>query len=73
MSEPRFLVDECLPFDVALALRERGIDVCDLFERRLRGLKDEEVWALAASWWAISPWYRPDVSVSVPGSSGAGL
>lgn len=48
MSTLLFLVDECLPADVTLALRGRGADVADLFERGLRGLRDEEVWALAA-------------------------
>ena len=49
MSEPAFLVDECLPLDVTLAIRQRGLDATDLVERGLRGLADGGVWALAAN------------------------
>lgn len=36
MSDPAFLIDECLPFEVTLAFRRRG-------------LKDDAVWTLAAT------------------------
>jgi hypothetical protein len=49
VSAPAFLVDECLPIDVTLAIRQHDLDVTDLFERGCRGLDDPEVWALAAS------------------------
>ncbi len=47
MSEPSFLVDECLPAEVTRAFRGRGLDVVDLVERGLRGISDDAVWALA--------------------------
>jgi predicted nuclease of predicted toxin-antitoxin system len=47
VSAPRFLIDECLPVDVTLAFRARGLDVVDIVERGVRGLCDEEVWTLA--------------------------
>jgi predicted nuclease of predicted toxin-antitoxin system len=49
VSAPSFLVDECLPADVTLAIRQQGLDVTDIFERGCRGLDDPAVWALAAS------------------------
>jgi predicted nuclease of predicted toxin-antitoxin system len=49
VSAATFLVDECLPIDVTLALRKRGFDASDLVERGSRGLDDHAVWALAAA------------------------
>jgi hypothetical protein len=49
VSAPAFLVDECLPVDVTLAIRQHGLDVTDTFERGRRGIDDGAVWALAAS------------------------
>lgn len=49
MSDPLFLVDECLPLEVTLAFRRRGLDAADIAERALRGLKDDAVWTLAAT------------------------
>ncbi len=49
MSAAAFLVDECLPIDVTVAFRQRGLDVADLVERGLRGLDDRAVWALGAA------------------------
>lgn len=49
MNAPAFFVDECLPADVTLAIRQHGLDVTDIFERGRRGIDDGAVWALAAS------------------------
>jgi len=49
VSTPTFLVDECLPVEVTYALRQRGFDTADLFDRALRGLDDAAVWTLAAT------------------------
>ncbi|MFL5277414.1 MAG: DUF5615 family PIN-like protein [Myxococcales bacterium] len=49
MTDPAFLVDECLPVEVTRAIRDRGLDAADIIERNLRGLADAAVWALAAA------------------------
>ena len=49
MTLPAFLVDECLPVEVTLALRQHGLDATDIVERALRGIDDLAVWGLAAA------------------------
>jgi hypothetical protein len=63
-AKPAVLVDECLPFDVTLAFRQRGFDVTDIFERGLRGLDDLGVWALSAGEKASSDLRRVNATSS---------
>jgi predicted nuclease of predicted toxin-antitoxin system len=44
----RFLVDENLPLDVVLALRELGHDVLSVSESEHKGATDRVLWQLAA-------------------------
>ena len=44
----RFLLDENLPFDIAVALRSEGHDVVWIPESSSRGANDEVIWRLAA-------------------------
>ena len=57
MTLPAFLVDECLPVEVTLALRQHGLDATDIVERALRGIDDLAVWGLAAAQ-KIESWSR---------------
>ena len=52
----RFLLDENIPKDMALALREEGHDVLWVPETDLRGADDDDLWARAAeeARWLVS-------------------
>jgi predicted nuclease of predicted toxin-antitoxin system len=73
VSSHSFLVDECLPFDVTQALRNRGFDATDVVERGLRGLSDEGVWALAAAEGRILVTRDLDFPLRIPGTRPPGL
>ncbi|MBI2894161.1 MAG: DUF5615 family PIN-like protein [Deltaproteobacteria bacterium] len=70
---PLFFVDECLPFEVTLALRARGYDASDPVERELRGLADVAVWALAAAEQRVLVTRDKDFPLQVVGPRPAGL
>lgn len=44
----RFLLDENIPKDLAMALRDEGHDVLWVPETELRGAEDDDLWAKAA-------------------------
>ena len=73
MSGPSFLVDECLPLDVTLALRSFGLDATDIVERGLRGIVDERVWALAAAEGRVLVTRDLDFPLRIAGPRPAGL
>ena len=68
-----FLVDECLPLDVTLALRAAGHDATDVFERELRGIPDRELWALAAAEHRILVTRDLDFPLQIDGPRPVGL
>lgn len=70
---PSFYVDECLPFEVTLALRRRGCEVSDPVERGLRGLADIAVWSLVASEHSVFVTRDKDFPLQVGGPRPAGL
>ena len=68
-----FLVDECLPVNVTDALRTRGFDATDIVERQLRGIPDDQVWALAATEGRVLVTRDLDFPLRIPGARPAGL
>jgi predicted nuclease of predicted toxin-antitoxin system len=73
VSGPSFLVDECLPFEVTQALRGRGFDTTDVFERGIRGVDDTAVWALAAAENRVLVTRDLDFPLRLPGPRPSGL
>lgn len=73
MTSPAFLVDECLPLEITQALRARGFDTTDVFERGIRGADDTVVWTLAATEGRILVTRDLDFPLRVPGARPLGL